>query len=834
MPHPPVPGAPAGSGRPAAPADALVGIVVVSHSNPLARSAVSLASEMVHDRPVRLAIAAGLDDATLGTDAMRIKQAIEDVDGPAGVVVLMDLGSAVLSAELAIELLEDSATRERVLLSAAPLVEGLVVAAVAAAGGASRSEVAAEAQNALLGKAAQLAPHPPPGLAPITDDTADLTATFVVANVHGLHARPAARLVSELRGLDAQVRLRNRTTGSGAVPATSLSRVATLAALQGHEIEVAASGPQAGEAVDHLLALAARQFDESSDDLPSVPALPATGPLAASPGIGIGPVRLLSVAAAPPAEQPAGPPAAEWRRVVEALATVRREIERLKALAAREVGAAQAQIFDAHLMLLADSELLDDIKGRIADGIAAVPACVDALAAVEKQWSELPDPYLRARAEDVRAVAVQLATALTGSPATRIGGAGIVVAKELSPGMVAELDPELVQGIVLAESSPTSHAAILARSRGIPAVVGAGPEVLQLAEGQLIVVDGTTGTLLLAPSDSERAGYERQRRELAEVAKRLRRAALAPATTTDGRRVEVAANIATVADAESATSAGADSAGLVRTEFLFLDRDSAPSVETQLAQYRAIGTALAGRRVTLRTLDVGGDKPLAYLPVPPEANPFLGLRGIRLCLARQELLVDQLAAVCAAAREVPTDVMFPMVSNVGELRQARALLEQAAGDDGLPESLRVGIMVEVPAAALTIEQFLPYLDFVSVGTNDLTQYALATERGNPMVASLFDPLHPAVLALVRLVGRACAGRIPVAVCGEAASDPLGVPLLLGLGVTELSVSPAAIPAVKDRVRSLSLSECTALAETAVTLADAAAVRELVAQRFPAG
>src|SRR3954451_14712070 len=306
-----------------------VGIVVVSHSRALANAAVSLAAEMLHGQQPRIAVAAGLDDTTFGTDAMQIKAAIEQVDGPAGVVVLMDLGSAVLSAELALDLLGNGSA-DRVLLCPAPLVEGLVVAAVAAAGGATREEVAAEATSALLGKTAHLSPGAAAASTPDAAESTTETATFTVFNAHGLHARPAARLVAEVRRLDATVTIRNVTTESGAVPASSLSRVATLGAMQGHLVEVAASGRQAKLAIDHLISLAGRQFDETAPSPDGVAAqwfdaaVAETGPLSASPGIGIGPARLITHAAPPIDETPAGPPTAEWRRLIEAVADVRR------------------------------------------------------------------------------------------------------------------------------------------------------------------------------------------------------------------------------------------------------------------------------------------------------------------------------------------------------------------------------------------------------------------------------------------------------------------------------------------------------------------------------
>lgn len=809
------------------PASALVGLVVVSHSRALAQAAVTLATEMVHDQPVRMAVAAGLDEVTLGTDAVAILGAIQEVDSPAGVVVLMDLGSAVMSAELALDLLEDPSMRERVLLSAAPLVEGLVVAAVMAAGGAGRAEVAAEAQNALLGKTTQLG-------AEATDAaTAELVeserrASFTVGNPHGLHARPATRLVTSMRGLDARVELRNLTTGAGPVPAASLSRVATLAALQGHEIQIAASGPQAQEAIEALLALAQRNFDEQPEALPVRGAPPTAGPLAASPGIAIGPVRTPAHIENTAKEKPTGTTAEEWDRALEGLTAVRREIGRVQTVATRQVGTEQASIFDAHLALLDDSDVLTDVHERVDAGAAAVAAWRDALGAVERQWAALPDPYLQARAEDVRAVSAMMHHALTGAPAAQMSGPGILLAPELSPAQAAELDRDLVQGFVLAYGSPTSHAAILARSRGIPALVAAGPAILGLAEGTTLVIDGTSAELVVDPSPEVLAAFRDRATAFAAREENYRADAQKPALTADGTVIAVEANLGSAAEAGPAAANGADGVGLVRTEFLFLDREEPPSVAEQIEHYRTIVEAFAPGRVTLRTLDVGGDKPLTYLPMPHEENPFLGQRGIRLTLQRPELLLSQLQAISAVARETPLNVMFPMVSLPSELDAARTVLAEAAGPTGLPPGLRVGIMIEVPAAALKLRAFLPDLDFVSVGTNDLTQYTLAAERGNAAVAGLFDPLDPGVLRLIDEVCRTAAGEVFVAVCGEAAADPAAIPVLLGLGVRELSVSPRSVPAVKARVRVLDLALCQRQAQACLELDDATAVREYVA------
>lgn len=862
----------------------LVGIVLVSHSAALAKAALALAGEMLHSKPVRIELAAGLDERTFGTDAVQILEAIQAADDGAGVVVLMDLGSAVLSAELALELLDDEAARERVLLCPAPMVEGLVVAAVAAAGGATRNEICAEAMAALEGKRSQLgvaeieplresgqlvAAEPGPsresGQSVAAEPGPSLEGTFVVSNEHGLHARPAAKLVQEVRSLDAVVMLRNLSTGAGPVPASSLSRVATLGALRDHEIQVSATGSHAREALDHVLALAGRAFDEDADS-PGTPArggrmaagghepeaddsdrteaddsegtTPPDGPdwgtkptsaRPAAPGIGIGPVWKagpLAALAVPDATTENA--AADWRRVRRAIADVRREIRRSQALAVRDVGEGDAAIFDAHLLLLDDGDVLDDVHSRIDSGQAAAPAWATTIARVEGDFSALSDPYLRARAGDVRAVGDQVLRVLLGIPDVTAAVSGVFVASDLTPAQVAGFDAEKVKAVILAHGTPTSHGAILARGKGIPVVVGAGTSVLDIPDGTLVAVDGASGEVAVAPDDELLERFRARGRELALARITALARSSTPAVTKDGTHVVVGANLGSQEDATLAAKSGADLAGLVRTEFLFLGRSQAPDVDEQEAVYLALAETLGGRRLTLRTLDVGGDKPLDYLPMPLEANPFLGLRGLRLSLANPGLLADQLLACVRTAHATPVSLMFPMVSTVAELAEARRLLADAVVLEGrgTPPGLLVGIMVEVPATALKTEAFARHVDFFSIGTNDLTQYTLAAERGNDAVAEVADPYDPGVLRLIQTVCDG-AGTALVAVCGELAADTRATSLLVGLGVRELSMTSSAIPEVKEAIRTTDLSEARHLAAQAVTAVGPEAVKALL-------
>ena len=803
-----------------------VGLVVVSHSRALARAAVALAQEMLHGKQIRIAIAAGLDDTTFGTDAAQIVDAITAADQGAGVVVLMDLGSAVLSAELALELLDDG-VRERVVLCPAPLVEGLVVAAVAAANGACIDEVAAEAGGALAGKIGHLGSAPVPAEADVPGDHDELTGNFVVANRHGLHARPAARLVQEVRRRDAHARIRNRHTESEWVDAGSLSKIATLGVRSGDEVEVRVSGSQAAETLDHILSLAARNFDESAVEAAATPEpTMRQAPIGAGPGLGIGPARSIRMGATTIPEAPADEPAVEWRRLGKAIASVRRTISQLRTRTAREVGEAEASIFDAHQLLLDDAALLDDARSRIDKGQTAVSAWSAAVHRLAAEFAAVPDPYLQARADDVRAVGDQVLRAALGTSESSPGPTGVLVAADLTPAEAAELDQSRVAAVLLAFGSPHAHNVILLRAKRIPVVVGAGPTVLSIPDGTIVAVDGGSGEFVVDPPDNVRAEFAARVATLAQRQRQAQARTTEPAVTRDGVTVAVGANVGSVDDARAAAAHGADFAGLVRTEFLFLGRQDAPDVEEQLAVYRKIAESLEGRRITLRTLDVGGDKPLEFLPTPAEMNPFLGIRGIRLSLAHPELLADQLLAMVRLAHQTPVSVMFPMITTLDELFAARQLLETAISRAGQrrPAELQVGMMVEVPVAALKAAVFARHTDFLSIGTNDLTQYALAADRNNDAVASIGDTFDPGLLQLIQATCRGAAGQASVSVCGEFAADERAVSLLLGMGVDALSVTPPAIPTVKEAVRAVNTVDAQPIVKAVLASDSAASVR----------
>ena len=831
----------------------MVGIVVVSHSDALAEGVVTLAREM-GGADLALIAAGGTDEpGVLGTDATRVMAAIEEAMSPDGVLVLMDLGSALMSTELAVDLLGE--TPGRVVLSEAPLVEGTVAAAASASGGASLDEVAAEARGALGMKTSQLggadaAPAPDAEAEPL----ADAQAVLEVRNAIGLHARPAARFVETVRQFDADVRVAKGPDGQP-VKATSLTNVVALGARFGDTLSVSASGPQADDVLLALAQLADEGFgdgvaaaapptkaaapssaqsgwpasqaqDGAATDLAPPTAGDVLTGVPASAGLAFGPVHHLHGAIAPPPDRAAEDPPRERERLNQGIAAARTAIERDRETVATRAGKAEAAIFDAHLALLDDEAMLDRANQAIDAGATAERAWYDAAGQVAELYRALEEPLLQERAADVLDVGRRVVVALSGEPATATSTAGVVIAGELTPGDAATLDPALVTGIATAHGTATAHAAILARALGLPAVVGLGETILRIPDGATVLIDGEAGTLQVDPPDDAKrdATERRERADQRRASARVR--AHETGATRDGARIEVFANLGSAGEAARAVELGAEGVGLLRTEFLFLDRAELPDEDEQAETLREIAIALEGRPLVVRTLDAGADKPLPALPMPPEANPFLGVRGIRLGLERPEVLATQLRAILRVAAEGhPLKVMLPMVATLAEIEAARAALEQARADTGVDGPLEFGIMVEVPAAALTATRLAEHVDFFSLGTNDLTQYTMAAERGDERLAPLLTGPQPAVLRLVEETVRAAAahGRW-VGVCGELAGDPASALLFAGLGVTELSMAPALVPEAKAALRGVDLEQARAAAEAALATDSAAAAR----------
>jgi phosphocarrier protein FPr len=522
---------------------------------------------------------------------------------------------------------------------------------------------------------------------------------------------------------------------------------------------------------------------------------------------------------------------AERRRLAAALAAAHGQLAALRAQLHAKADPAKAAIFAAHEELISDPDLLEIAESAIAKGKSAGFAWKKAAATHADRLAALRNELLAQRANDLRDVGQRVLSLLTGvdvrPPAYPPNS--VLVAEELTPSDTAALDRSRVSGICTTRGGATSHVAILARSLEIPALAGVDPAVLDVPGGTVVILDANDGTLRLHAS-SEAVAVIRRAQERSELRRRENTArALEPAITLDGRRIKVLANIGGLEDATRIAGLGGEGVGLLRSEFLFMGRRDAPTEEEQFETYKAIAEAVGpGRPLIIRTLDVGGDKPLDYLPIPKEDNPFLGERGVRVGLDRPEILRTQLRAILRATAFGKVSVMFPMIATLNELRDVKAMLCEEAASLGVPP-VAAGIMVEVPATAIMAAQFAREANFFSIGTNDLTQYTLAMDRGHPKLARQVDGLTPSVLTLIAHTVRGAQplGR-RIGVCGAIASDPGAVPILLGIGVDELSVSLPAIPAVKAQIRSLRFDECQRLAERALAAESAQEVRALVA------
>ncbi|MDB5475642.1 MAG: phosphoenolpyruvate-protein phosphotransferase [Phenylobacterium sp.] len=651
-----------------------------------------------------------------------------------------------------------------------------------------------------------------------------------VTHPHGLHARPAAQIAVEAKRAAGEVEL---VLGEARANARSPVAIMTLGVGAGDEIAIHATGPGAEQvvaaivaAVERINAAPAPAAEVAVAAAPADPSDGMIGGVRGSPGLAIGPAWRRAVQAAPVSESAAGfaEEAAALDAALAAAATA------LQARRGRLAGDARA-IVEAHLALLEDPDLRTAAGDRLARGASAGVAWRDAIGAGVDALQRSGDARLAERALDLRDLEQRVLWRLAGREPERAAPppGAILIAEDLLPSDLAGL--EGLAGLCTAGGGPTSHVAVLAAAMDIPALVAAGPAVLGVADGQTVILDADAGRLDPAP---DAARLQAARAELAaRKAADLQALATAaePCLTADGLRIEVLANVGAVADARLAARNGAEGCGLLRTEFLFLDRDTPPSETEQAARYREIAGALAGP-IVIRTLDIGGDKPAPYLALPAEENPALGLRGVRVSLRRPDLLATQLRAILQAAPAGRCRIMVPMVASLSELQAVRRSLAGEAAALGC-EVPPLGVMIETPAAAATADLIAAAADFLSIGTNDLAQYTLAMDRGHPALAAEVDALHPAVLRLIRMTvaGAAAHGR-PVSVCGGLASDAIAAPILIGLGVTTLSVAPARIPAIKALIRGLDASACRELAARACDVASAAEVRALALQPKP--
>jgi phosphocarrier protein FPr len=556
----------------------------------------------------------------------------------------------------------------------------------------------------------------------------------------------------------------------------------------------------------------------------------------ASAGVAIGPLVRLRASAVATVKRAVGSPETERKRLDAAIRDAQKETKALYEWSKIHVGVDEAGIFDAQLLFLDDPELQAEVSRLSQEqGLSAEAAWESATSMLAGRLSALADPYLRARVADVRDVAERVLRRLTGDVRgfQHLDQPAILTAHDLTPSEVKDFNPAMALALCLEAGSASSHSIILARAMGIPAVASLGPGISLIAEGTRVGVDGAQGIVWISPNDGEVRELEGRRNTWLAARRAMEAERRQPAATRDGRRIRVFANISSVAEAAEAIAFGAEGVGVLRTEFLFLRRTSAPGEEEQATAYRAIAESLAGRPLYVRTLDIGGDKNLPYVEIGEEANPSLGWRGIRVTLSRRDLFRTQLRAILRAGANHALDLLLPMVASLDELRESRALVAEAEAElerDGLAfhKHIRIGVMIEVPAAVVIADQLAREADFFSIGTNDLIQYAMAADRTNARVAPIADPFQPAVLRLIRqTIDAARAAGIPVALCGELAADPLATPLLLGLGLDEFSVSAPLIRELKHAISSWTTAESEALGREALAMDSAREVRNLL-------
>lgn len=539
--------------------------------------------------------------------------------------------------------------------------------------------------------------------------------------------------------------------------------------------------------------------------------------IAASDGIGIAPAYLLVDPDLSYDKVKVDDTAAEYARVEKAFQDSIEELTQIKENAKDRLGEEELGVFDAHIAILSDPEMLGQIKDDIENNHTGAEEAVDKVttAFADMLAAMTDNAYMQERAADVKDVAKRAMSHLLGKQLPNIAGINspvVIVAHEITPSDTSQMDAKFVKGIVTDLGGRTSHAAIMSRTLRIPAIVGSNEITTSVEHGQMMIVDGLNGDAIIDLSDDQVKEYEAKAEafeaERAEWAKLVD----APSVSKDGKEFEIAANIGTPDDTEDAVKQGADGVGLFRSEFLYMDNDHMPSEDEQFEAYKKAVVGMNGKPVVVRTMDIGGDKPLDYMPLPKEENPFLGYRAIRICLDRPELFKTQLRALVRASEFGPVSIMFPMIATVAELRQAKAIFEEAKAEvqkdhPGLGDDVKIGMMIEIPLAALNAAQLAKEVDFFSIGTNDLIQYSFAADRGNEAVSYLYQPLNPAFLSLVKhVITSAHENGAKAAMCGEMAGDEMALPLLMGMGLDEYSMSATSILRTRSMMKKLDTKE----------------------------
>jgi len=811
----------------------MVSIIIISHSKTLAEGVKELAVQMSQNKVIIEAVGGIVEDGVdkIGTNPQAIFELMQTLGAESEVLVLMDIGSAIMSAEIAKEMLP-AEIEQNIYLCEAPLVEGAIAAAAQAMVGAEIIPVLAEAHNALLGKTMLLKPSEPTEQNATTPKPATNKVyesfDLLVPNQLGLHARPAVRLVEIVNRYEADILLSK--TNDNFVSAKSISQVGTIGALKGDTLHFKIAGKEVDQIIKALKDFQKNNFgddeQEKSSDVEnaSITITDKTTDadngiiqgIAASKGIAIGKVKLIKQNIPVVKKEIIKDAKAETELFELAIKNVIQNLKITKTTL-QVADKKEAQIFDFHILFLEDRGFIQKVIEVIQnENINAAFAWKQTIQNVKNQYLNMQSQYLQERIVDINEIDKKVLTELTGDKTNKIELTEpcILAVEELGPAETINLDKSKVLGIVTAKGGITSHTSILSRSLGIPAIVNIGSAINYFKDNEEIAMDGTIGKIWIGKKHASTLLNIKKQKEIeTQRLAQLLVKAQNPAITKNNKQISILANVSSPEEAEVAYKNGAEGIGLYRTEFLFMNRDKAPDEAEQYETYRAVAANMKGYPVTIRTLDVGGDKPIPYLNIEKEKNPFLGLRGVRYCLQDVALFKTQLRAICRVSAEFPVKIMFPMIGVPEEVASVKDILkdvQQELSKEQIPYNLQmpVGIMIEVPSTIFQISDLSKALDFFSIGTNDLTQYLLAVDRENEAVAKYRSALHPSVLQAINHILQH--SEIEVGMCGELAGNPLATNLLLAFGLEKFSMNSPIIPSIKEIVRQYDALESDVL------------------------
>lgn len=800
----------------------MIGLVLVSHSRKLAQALVDFVKEM-NPKPIPIVAAGGVgnNNEELGTDATDILDAINSVYSDDGVIILLDMGSAMLSTELALDFLEP-VIAQKIKICSAPLVEGSISASVQIALDMDIETVCQEALESLQMKQSHLQKDEKKVLEVTTttniEEFPKAEKILTINNLHGLHARPATKFVQTVGKFLSHVTVKNITKNKGPVNARSLNKLVALEIVYENQILILAYGNDAKEVITALTQLNENHYGESSKvSLEPVVKKKRTAEMfSVSEGYAIGRAKLNTRNKHVIKKEIIEQPQLEIKKFTEALTKsknkISMDIENLKNILKKE----ELEIFEAHRVLLDDPDIIEQTILWIKNQkYSAQYAWKKTIEKVVKQYQNLKDEYLQIRANDIQDIGMRVLDQMMGTTSILEMDSQepvILFDKTLTPSQVISLDSAKVIGIVTELGSSTSHVAILIRAIGIPALCGF-VRFSEISDHQKIILDGFTSEIFIDPNEKIEKKYKQKLEEWKKTQTQQLVTAQQLATTKDSYNIEILANVSSIKEVELAARAGADGIGLFRTEFLFFERKRPPTEEEQYHIFCEVAKTLGIRKpITLRTFDLGGDKVLPYLSLEKEENPFLGVRGSRLYDALPKLFNEHIRAILRAANFYHFQIMLPMISQVEEFLKIKEIITNVHLDlqrDKITHRwpIKIGAMIETPSAVILAKELAQVADFFSIGTNDLTQYTMAAERGNTALEDYSDALHPAILRSIKTTVKAARdSNIPLSICGEVASELIAIPLLLGLGLNKISMVASKIPAIKERVRKINIQE----------------------------